>query len=453
MVRLSYHYEMRSAITYPLAASLAEGSFTGVVAAKYFQASPLLIALITAAPMFGNIMAMIWAEKARGRRKVPFVNLLQLGVVGSIAAVALTAFVPRTVGAWLFAALIIVVRLLASGIVTVRAAIWRANYPRHLRAQITGRITIVSTVVLAFATCVGASWLDADPRAFVYLYPIAAVMGAVGIWQFSRIRVRSERQALRRETIPHPRPEALSHTDEMNVLNYQPPEQRRGLLDFLREARDVLRRDRAFREYQWWQFLSGASFMMLNPPLVLLVSKELTDPHTQYKLATVVLQIIPMIMSIVATQFWAPLFDRLHITAFRVFQGIASVAAQATIFVGAVLGQLWIIAAGQFVLGISLAGGNLAWNLGHNDFATREQAATYMGVHVMLTGLRGCFAPFAGVMLFRLPFIRRGVFGISVLMCLAALLGFVSMARRMGAWHKTRHDDAGAAAAPAAQPR
>ena len=38
MVRLSYRYELRSALTFPLAASLAEGSFTGVVAAKYFQA-------------------------------------------------------------------------------------------------------------------------------------------------------------------------------------------------------------------------------------------------------------------------------------------------------------------------------------------------------------------------------------------------------------------------------
>ena len=42
MVRLSYRYEMRSALTYPLAASLAEGSFTGVVAAKYFNGSTLM---------------------------------------------------------------------------------------------------------------------------------------------------------------------------------------------------------------------------------------------------------------------------------------------------------------------------------------------------------------------------------------------------------------------------
>src|ERR687894_1009001 len=79
MVRASYRQEMRSALTYPLAAALAEGSFTGIVATKYFHASPVLLAVITAAPMFGNIMALVWAELARTRRKVPFVNALQAG--------------------------------------------------------------------------------------------------------------------------------------------------------------------------------------------------------------------------------------------------------------------------------------------------------------------------------------------------------------------------------------
>jgi hypothetical protein len=87
--------EIRAALTYPLAAALAEGAFTGVVATKYFHASPVLLAVITAAPMFGNIMALVWAELAKTRRMVPFVNRLQLGVVTCVAAVGLTAPLPR----------------------------------------------------------------------------------------------------------------------------------------------------------------------------------------------------------------------------------------------------------------------------------------------------------------------------------------------------------------------
>lgn len=428
MVRLSYRYELRSALTYPLAASLAEGSFTGVVAAKYFAAPPVLIALITAAPMFGNIMAMVWSELSRTRPKVRFVNMLQLGVVLTIASVAATAWMPLHIGAWIFAAQIIFTRMLASGIVTVRSVIWRANYPRHLRGQIIGRITVVATAVLAASTFFGSAWLDKDPRAFVYLYPAAAALGAIGIWQFSNIRVRKEGQVLRQQQALYtPRPESLAQTDETNVLNYQPRHQ--GLRAFFLDAWAVLREDEAFRRYQRYQFLSGFSFMFFGPSLLYMVSKEMTDEKSEYLLATVVLQIIPMITTLISTQLWAPLFDRVHITRFRVTQTSVSVLAQSTLFVGAMSNQLWIIAVGQVLIGVANAGGNLAWNLGHNDFATGDKAASYMGIHVMLTGLRGCIAPFFGAWLYQVPAIGRHVFAISTLICCAALLGFMSMAR------------------------
>ena len=143
-----------------------------------------------------------------------------------------------------------------------------------------------------------------------------------------------------------------------------------------------------------------------------------------------------MVVTIFATQLWAPLFDRVHVVVFRVYQSIISVTAQAILFLGAIWGLkfgseqtgLAIIAAGQFLVGISNGGGNLAWNLGHNDFAPPEKATTYMGVHVMLTGVRGCFAPFLGSWLYLTP-IGRNVFLLSALVCTVAMLGFMSMSR------------------------
>src|SRR5215212_7643241 len=140
MVRHSYRHEMRSALTLPLAASLAEGSFTGVIAAKNFDAGVVLMSVITAAPMFGNIAALLWSDLSLGRRKVPLVNLLQLGVILMIASVALLAYVPLSYAGWIFAAQIIIARILASGIITIRSSLWRANYPRAVRGQITSRI-------------------------------------------------------------------------------------------------------------------------------------------------------------------------------------------------------------------------------------------------------------------------------------------------------------------------
>jgi hypothetical protein len=436
MVRHSYRHEMRAALTFNLAGSLAEGSFTGVVAAKNFGAGVVLMSVIIAAPMFGNIFALIWSDLSLGRRKVPLVNMLQGGVVLMIASVALTAYLPPEIAGWVFAAQIIIARVLASGIITIRSSIWRANYPRQLRGQLTSRIATVATFVLAVTTFVGSYLLDQNPRAFVYLYPAAAVIGVVGIWQFSGIRVRRERLLRKKEVqLYAPRPESMSQTDEANVLNAEAGYRPR-FFSLFREAYRILREDKNFRDYQRWQMLSGFSFMMFGPSLLYMVSTEMTDPKKDYLLATAVLQIIPMSMSLIATQAWAPLFDKVHITIFRVFQHTISVVAQFTLFVGAIWGLkidemtgLGIVALAQVLIGVSNGGGNLAWNLGHNDFAPADKAATYMGVHVMLTGMRGCLAPFLGASLYLLPGVGRNVFGLSTLVCLVSLLGFISMAR------------------------
>ena len=47
--------------------------------------------------------------------------------------------------------------------------------------------------------------------------------------------------------------------------------------------------------------------------------------------------------------------------------------------------------------GLGNAGGVLAWNLGHQDFAPPGRDSQYMGVHVTLTGIRGLMAPFLAV--------------------------------------------------------
>lgn len=444
MVRHSYTHELRSAATFPLAASLAEGAFTGVIAAKNFNAPIILMSVITAAPMFGNIMALFWAELSLGRRKVPLVNMLQLGVVLMIASVAFTAFMPPSVGGWVFAAQIIIARILASGINTVRSSIWRNNYPREIRGQITSRIAVIATLVLAITTFTGSYLLDLNPRSYVYLYPTAALLGAIGIYQFSKIRVRREPKLLRREQqVYAPRPENVAQTEEGNVLNYEPtPSPRWNFHRIFGQAWQILREDRNFRDYQRWQFLSGMSFMMTAPPMIYMVSTSMTDPNRDYLLATIVVQIIPMATALLFTPLWAPLFDRVHITQFRVIQGCLSFVALLTIYLGALWGMhtgdvgrgaLGIVALGQLLIGIQNAGGALAWNLGHNDFAPAEKSSVYMGVHVMLTGLRGCFAPFIGSWLYTMDLVGRHVFGIAVVISVIATLGFWRMTRRMGA--------------------
>ncbi|HET9864154.1 MAG TPA: hypothetical protein VFP37_11965, partial [Steroidobacteraceae bacterium] len=41
------------------------------------------------------------------------------------------------------------------------------------------------------------------------------------------------------------------------------------------------------------------------------------------------------------------------------------------------------------------------WNLGHNDFASVGSAQHCMGVHVMLTAVRGAIGPPAGILVYQ----------------------------------------------------
>src|SRR5690606_34928193 len=165
-------------------------------------------AVITAAPMFGNILALLWAQLAERRRKVPFINALQLGVVTAVALVAVTWFIPEdpatghpyAIAGWLFALLIIVARVLASGIVTLRSAVWRFNYPRALRGQIISRITGIYNTILSLMVLAAAWILDVAPQSYALIYLIVAVVSLLGIGQFSRVRVRGEARLDRKST-------------------------------------------------------------------------------------------------------------------------------------------------------------------------------------------------------------------------------------------------------------
>jgi hypothetical protein len=91
--------------------------------------------------------------------------------------------------------------------------------------------------------------------------------------------------------------------------------------------------------------------------------------------------------------------------------------------------SVWL-ALGRFLTSLVNAGGTLAWQLGHNDFAPKERLSAYMGIHVTLTGVRGAVAPFAGMALYlgwdakgHVP----GSTGLGVwLFVLSALLGVVA---------------------------
>jgi MFS family permease len=356
--------------------AVMEGGFVGVIADKMYAVHPAVLALISAASMFGNLSSFLWARLAQGRPKVPFLHKMQLLFLAFVFAIAL---LPE--GPWGAAGLVLSViaaRLVLGGIVTLRSLVWTLNYPREVRGRVTSRLGMLATATVTVTSLVGSTILDASPESFRLVYAASAALALIGVMAFSRVRILDE------ET--HLEEEREAERDRQS----EAPSFSAGLLGLLRD-------DPLYAKYQSWQFLLGTANMMVEGPLVYLVSRELGASYTASIGITLV---IPFALALLTVPFWAVYIDGVHVSEFRSRHSWIFALSQFLLFLGALQGSLELIAFSRLVLGVGRGGGMLAWQLGHNDFADRDRVALYMGVHVSLTGLRGAFAPFLGMLLY-----------------------------------------------------
>lgn len=399
-----------------LTLGLVEGATAAVLVKRHFAdaASPLVVNLavgfVSGAPALSNVVSFVWANIAHGRTRVRLIVALQalFGVF-----VGLVSLAPQAAGGLaLTVASIVGARVLWSGVITVRAAIWTANYPRNVLARITGRIVIVNSLTVAASAGLIGWALEAhaiDPR---WLYGAGALAGLAAAWMYREMRVRREFRLLSEESAAGPRGEPFS----------------------LAMLARILREDPAFRSYMFWMGLYGAGNLALTAQLVVVFTEQLRLPSgTQIAL----LAVVPLVALPLFMPWWARLFDGSHIVVYRSRQGWALVAAAAVTCLAAIVGSLPLLWVGAILLGAAYAGANLGWNLGHNDFATAGRGQHYMGVHVTLTGVRGALAPPVGILCYQaLEALQRGSGRFALLLSLATTAagayGFTRMRRALG---------------------
>ncbi|MFW6060019.1 MAG: MFS transporter [Phycisphaeraceae bacterium] len=411
MTRQSYSHELTSVMTFPLALAMVEGGTIAALANKAFAVPPALFATIMAAPMFANLSSFFWARLAQGRGKVRVINVLQVALLVTVAAVALLP--THWPGPVLLTLLMIAARCIICGIVTVRSTVWRMNYPRHVRARLTSRLVLIHVLILAFAPLIAYAALDINDNAFRVVYPVMAVTALIGVVAYSRIRLRGEKELLRHETARVRRfnPQAESEP----YYEYDPARQTDTTTAPRETILSVLRNDRPYRHYLTWHFISGLGMQMSQVAIVHLITERLTRDLTlfgwriEYFTAIALTVTIPMGVAVLTMPLFARYFDRVHIAAFRSFQAKWWVVLQITNFFAAYLAfhhtgsialPLALVSVARVLQGVCQGGGVLAFNLGHNDFAKRHDATLYMGLNVSAAGVRGIVAAFLGMGLY-----------------------------------------------------
>lgn len=390
-----------------------EGGLVGVIVKTRFEAVAepalvnLAVALVTGAPALANLAAVSIAGLTQGRDKPRWVAALMaltsIGLLG-IAAAPVTA-----AGLVLLTLSMIAGRVAWAGVVTLRSAIWRANFPRHVRARVTGRVTVTFSVIMA--ACAGAIGLAMDPWPGVYriAFPVAGALGLVAASRYRSTRLR-QAERLRR--------------DELLARQEAPPSR-------LGATWGILRHDVWYRRYMLTMFLFGSGNLMVIALLVIILNEQFDFPRFRQVLVTTTL---PLTTVALFTPWWARRLDRHHILDYRARHSWMFAFALGAFALAASTGVVALFWVGSLGLGAAFAGGQLGWNLGHNDFAPDGRATLYMGVHLTLTGLRGLIAPVVGVLAYQWleglePGAGRHVLFFPFALTVAGAVTFVVLAR------------------------
>jgi hypothetical protein len=276
-------------------------------------------------------------------------------------------------GLLVFTALAIVGMSCWSGILTIRSVVWRANFPRRWRGQVTARISQLAAFLTAvFGALVGIV-MHANGASWRLLFPVAALCAFGGGLVYRRSRIRRQRRLMQVER---------SRTERQG-----------GQIRF-RSMVFILRSNRDFRNYMLGMMVFGSGNLMVVAMLVVLMNDQLgMGRFTQ----VLVVSSLPILVLCLTVRSWARVLDRYHIISYRALHSWTFVTANASFALAFIAGLPQLLWLGAVLLGSAWGGGHLGWNLGHHDFADDSDSSLYMATHVWLTGLRGLLMPVLGV--------------------------------------------------------
>ena len=369
---MDLRYERRAWTLIYLCLGVIEGGTAAVMVRSLFGDAvagivvDLVLAVVSAAPAWANLASLVYARRAQGRPKIEFLRPLLVAMAVCVGALALLPV--GGLGLIAFLVLYGAARLLWAGVDTVRSVVWSVNYPRHLRARVTGRIMINGSIALAVSG-VALGWLlEHDDPWYRAAILAAAACGLGGSVAFKRFRVRQEKRLL---------------SDELERV-------REGARFDLGGVRQLLATDVTFRRYMFAMSVFGAGHLMLTPLLVVCLDDVLQASELVQVAITAA---VPILMMPLVIQPWASFLDRHHVITFRAVHSRSPWRARACSRSPCSPDWIWLLWPGALLMGASLAAGSLGWSLGHNDFAPRGEETRYMALHVTLTGLRGLIAP------------------------------------------------------------
>lgn len=377
MVRRNLAFDFLSAIFYGVFLA-AINTFVPVIARR-LGASAFMLALITAAPAVGNIIAVLASHYLQNRRKMPF--MVAVWTIGR----GLFVLMPWIVAPAPFVMIVVAHWLIASLAVTGYVEVMRAIYPVAIRGRAMAYVRVGFTACATIMTPLFGQLLDA--WSYQVLFPLAAICGVLSGWSFGQV------------------------TYEESII-----QKRTDLLEPWR----IFWRDVRYRDYSIAFMFCGFGYLLIAPLIPILLVDELQLNYSQVGWLGMINSIFWMAFYVV----WGRSVDR------RGGLWTVKINLFLTAFIALAFGlayDMWLATVAYIITGITVAGTDLGWMNAIMQFARKDAISHYTALHAFLVGVRGIMAPLLGTVLMTIPFIGlRGVFLISAAL---VLLGWWLMRR------------------------
>jgi hypothetical protein len=372
-------YAFRIDVTSMFLAGLYTGSifpFYLLIARRDLHASASALALMTAAPFIGNLLAMLWAKAMEGKPKIPFVKWSHLVARGSVLFMALAR------SAWPFAFVISTSQIIGTVATPAYAAVIKDVYPDSQRGRIFG-LTRVSILIAQVLTSLLVGWLITSGNvSYRVIFPIGAVFGMVAALVFSRINPNEEV------------PQAELDLAEKNEGSGSVLDRIRGTASFIAGTFGILKDDSAYRWFALSVFTYGFG-NLLTVPIIPIVQNDLLNINPAQ--LSILFNIMQGVM-IVAYFYWGRFVDMRSPQQAVVINIFLTTLIPVTYLVSAAVpgANYWVLLPAYLVSGIVGPGIDISYFSAILSFSGPENVGRYQALQSFLLGIRGTIAPFIG---------------------------------------------------------
>jgi len=259
----------------------------------------------------------------------------------------------------------------------------KRSYNHENFGRLYSYATTVNKIVMMITTFVYGWMLDVDNYIFVYVFPVAAILGMVSIFLLSMIPYRECKRPEPAQTI------------------WQ------GIRQSIIQMSDVLKKNTPYRHFQSGFMFYGFGFMGSYTVIILFFEYGLGLNYSSVAFYRNAYNILAIAM----LPFFGKLIGRIDPRRFAAISFISMIIYIFSLiltryfdgFVDVFGIRIYYTMLGYILFhGVFAATMSLIWSIGSAYFCAPNEAGTYQSIHLGLTALRSLFAPLLGVLFYEL---------------------------------------------------